>query len=350
MSNPVTMSRVEELPPDQRATLSLLLRQRKSYGDVARLLNIPERAVHDRAHAALAILAPRQARELSEQEREQVGEYLLSQASVSDRLATLTFLGGSPAGRAWAHAIAAEISQLAEGQLPDIPAASAGAPAGATPPDRPPAAPDRRPAPGPAGQQRDIRSQLASTPLSSTDEESSMFALSRAPASSRLGGALLLTALVVAIVVAVILLDTGNGHSKKSTTGSNASKTSSTATTTATGPTVTEHLALHSPNPRNKSVGVVEVLSENGKRAFYIEAQHLPATKGFFYAIWLYNSHTSAKPLSKSPAVGKSHRLAGGALLPSDAGSYRELLVTRETSTHPTHPGHVVLRGPFSLG
>ena len=53
------MSRLDELPPDQRAALSLLLRQRKSYAEVATLLGISERAVHDRAHAALAVLAPR---------------------------------------------------------------------------------------------------------------------------------------------------------------------------------------------------------------------------------------------------------------------------------------------------
>ena len=58
------MSRLDDLPPDQRATLSLLLRNRKSYADVAQLLDIAPRAVHDRAHAALAVLAPRQARDL----------------------------------------------------------------------------------------------------------------------------------------------------------------------------------------------------------------------------------------------------------------------------------------------
>ncbi|HXP28513.1 MAG TPA: sigma factor-like helix-turn-helix DNA-binding protein, partial [Solirubrobacteraceae bacterium] len=58
------MSRLDDLPPDQRATLSLLLRSRKSYADVATLLEIPEQAVRDRAHAALAVLAPSQARSL----------------------------------------------------------------------------------------------------------------------------------------------------------------------------------------------------------------------------------------------------------------------------------------------
>ncbi len=94
---------------------------------------------------------------------------------------------------------------------------------------------------------------------------------------------------------------------------------------------------------------MVDILSEASKLAFFIEAQHLPESKGFYYAIWLYNSPTSALPLSKSPAVGSTHRLAGGSLLPSSAGNYHEILLTEETAAHPTRPGHVVLRAPFAL-
>jgi len=93
----------------------------------------------------------------------------------------------------------------------------------------------------------------------------------------------------------------------------------------------------------------VYVLAERSKRAFFIEAQHIPASHGFYYAIWLYNSHTSALPLSRSPGVGSNHRLAGGSTLPSNAGEFREILLTEETKAKPTHPGRVVLRGPFSL-
>ena len=75
------MSRLDDLPPDQRAALSLLLRQRKAYAEVAAMLQISERAVHDRAHAALAVLAPRQARELAPERREQIGDYLLGQSA-----------------------------------------------------------------------------------------------------------------------------------------------------------------------------------------------------------------------------------------------------------------------------
>ncbi len=51
------MPRLDDLPPDLRATLSLLVDRGKSYAQVAELLGIPEQAVRDRAHAALDALA-----------------------------------------------------------------------------------------------------------------------------------------------------------------------------------------------------------------------------------------------------------------------------------------------------
>ena len=58
------MSPLDDLAPDQSAVLSLLLRRRKSYAEVASLLRIEERTVRDRAHAALTALAPAQAASL----------------------------------------------------------------------------------------------------------------------------------------------------------------------------------------------------------------------------------------------------------------------------------------------
>ncbi len=123
------MSRLDELPPDQRAALSLLLRQHKSYAQVAQLLGIDERAVHDRAHAAIAVIAPRQAREVAPERRLEIGDYLLSQQpGVAERLRTRTFLSGSEPGRAWAGEIAAALAPLAGAGLPEIPAAAGGTP------------------------------------------------------------------------------------------------------------------------------------------------------------------------------------------------------------------------------
>ena len=158
------MSRLDELPPDQRAALSLLLRQRKSYAEVAKLLGIPAHAVSDRAQVALAVLAPRQAREVTPERRKEIGDYLLGQQpGVAERLRTRTLLSSSEPARAWASEVASQLAPLAGANLPDIPpaapaaggpqrlqdlsasaaAATAGAFAGGAPPSGP--APARQP-------------------------------------------------------------------------------------------------------------------------------------------------------------------------------------------------------------
>jgi Sigma-70, region 4 len=303
------MSRVQELPPDQRAALSLLLRQHKSYAEVAALLRIPERAVHDRAHAALAVLAPREARALDVGAREQIGEYLLGQQrALSERLATRNLLAGSPDARAWAQRLAGELGALADGALPEIPpAASAVA------------------APAPA-------------------QDTGTAATTRTPSalpSSRLGGALLLALIVAGAVVAIVLLTGGGGQHKAGT--------ASTKTASAGSPKIDARLVLKSPNPSSQAIALVEILSEGGKRAFYIAAEHLPPSRGFYYVIWLYNSRSSYEGLSVASPVKSNERLAGGSFLPENAGNYREMIVTRERTTRPTRPSTIVLRGAFSL-
>jgi hypothetical protein len=329
------MSTIDDLPPDQRAALSILLGRRKTYGQVAAMLGISEQAVHDRAHAALAVLAPRQARSLDQAARSEIGDYILGQQSaVGERLRTRTLLENSPAAAAWAHALAAQLATLAPGSLPELP--GAGGPA--TPPPAPPAGPAAAPASPPPSQGPYPLSQAAQAGPGPAPEK---------PGSSRLGGAILLGLIVVVAVVVVILVSSKGSSSNNAKTNA-GSKTSSTSST-STGPKTEGSITLHSPDPHSRSTGKVEILSEDGKRAFYIQAEHIPASTGFFYAVWLYNSPGHALALSKAPAVGKTHKLAGAALLPENAGNYKEILLTKETSTRPTKPGHVVLRGAFSL-
>jgi hypothetical protein len=150
----------------------------------------------------------------------------------------------------------------------------------------------------------------------------------------------------VAVVVAVILITSGGGSHKVA--GTTAATTSSTSKK-GSGPTVDSQFALTPTESGSKAIGFVEVLSEKGEHAFYLGAEHLAPSTGFYYAVWLYNSPTSAEALSKSPPVGSNGRMQGGALLPANAGSYHKMLLTRETSTHPTTPGPIVLSGTFSL-
>jgi Sigma-70, region 4/Anti-sigma-K factor rskA len=248
------MSRLDDLPPDQRAVLLLLVRQGKSHAEIADMLDIPQSTVRNRARAAL-------------------------------------------------DALADDPSKL-HTETQDIP-------------------------------------------------------FSRSLPSSRGGGALLLVALVVIVVVAVILVTSGGGSSHKaSTTQAGATTPAATPSTTSTSgasstakPTVDKRIALTSPEPGSKAIGLAEVLSEASKHAIYLAAEHLPPPPtGSFYAVWLYNSPTSSTPLGKTPTVGSNGRLQAGTLLPTNAGSYHEILLTRETSTRAAHPGPTVLSGSFSLG
>ena len=50
------MSRLDDLPPDQRAVLLLLVQQGKSHAEIADMLGIPQSAVRDRAFAPLEAL------------------------------------------------------------------------------------------------------------------------------------------------------------------------------------------------------------------------------------------------------------------------------------------------------
>jgi hypothetical protein len=382
------MSRLDDLPPDQRATLSLLLRSRKSYADVAALLAIPAQAVHDRAHAALAVLAAPQARALTAERREQVGDYLLGQQNgVGERLATRTYLEGDPGAREWASAIGENLAPLASAPLPEIPSA-------APQPNAPPHSSAAPSAAGPALEKAAPATPESVAGLSSATRNASPTAHAGAQAqpaqagaggdmgdagqspagaggrrslpsapSSRVGGALLLAAIVAGVIVAVVLLSGGGGSGKGSSSGTeggsasngaSSSGTSSSASgSTSTGGKAKEdrRITLRPADPASHAAGVAEVLSEGSQYAFYIAAERLPPSKGngFFYAVWLYNSPTSHEPLSRSPDVGSNGKMQGGALLPSNAGKYHTMLLTRETSAHPTHPGPVVLSGAFSL-
>jgi hypothetical protein len=334
------MSRLDELPPDQRAALSLLVRQRKSYAQVAVLLGIAEGAVHDRAHAALAVLAPRQARGLTPEQRLEVADYILSQQrSIAERLTTRAFIAGSEPARAWAQALAEELGTLPGASLPEVPAeVPDGVPAAGTPVPSPPAPASSRPR-VPAGPPV-ASGALAEAVVAAPSETQ--------PPSSRLGGALVLGGIVIVVIVAVILLTSGASSSHHSTV-SKKTTASKTLATSSTPGKVDATLQMRSPSPTSRTVGEAEVVSDGSARVFAIIAENLPATHSFYYAIWLYNSPTSAKALAQAPTVGASHKLEAYGALPTYARDYHEVLLTRETTAKPTHPGQVILHGVLSL-
>jgi hypothetical protein len=225
--------------------------------------------------------------------------------------------------------------------------------------DRPGAGDRRPPAPARAAARAASRAGAAASASAPSPPPPAGARDARGPltASSRTGGALLLGAIVAAIVVAAILISSGGGgksSSQPSTTASSTGSTSGSTSTSTSGstagkPTLNKTIALTPIEPTLKATGTAYVLSESNRRAFYVAARGMPASSGFFYAVWLYNSPSSSAPLGRAPTVGSDGRMEGGGPLPTNANLYHQLIVTKETSTHPSHPGEIVLRGTFAL-
>ncbi|HEX4114680.1 MAG TPA: RNA polymerase sigma factor [Solirubrobacteraceae bacterium] len=300
------MTELDRLPPDQRAVLSLVLDRGKSYAEVAELLGIPENTVRDRAHTALDALA---------------------EGIDTPRGSRVPRAPGAGASTT-SQSIASRFDEAGVG-----PRSSA--------PRRPPDASGTKPA-----------HTSGASPAHPREPR-------RSPTStgSRRAGALLLGAIVVVVVVVVVVVSGGGGKGSTPTTAAvstttSTTGTSSTSTSTSSStakPKLDSTIQLSSTEPSINATGVAYVLSAGSRRAFYLTAQGLPPSSGFFYAVWLYNSPSNAEPLGRAPNVSSSGRMAGGNPLPSNAGDYAKFIVTRETSTHPKEPGPAVLSGAFTL-
>lgn len=276
------MKDLDRLAPDQRAVLSLVLEQDRSYEEVASLLGMSEQAVRDRAHAALDALA-HDTHPTAVGARGHVGQAPAAESATTNGAVAQN-------GRGTGEAQAARSVHLAP----------------------------RR--------------------------------------GSRLAGALLLGALVAVIVVAAILISGGSGGGSKassqvashSTTTRSSSTTSSNATSAQT-PKLDKTLTLAPTDPSLKAAGVAYVLSQGKRRAFYVKAEGMPPSSGFFYAVWLYDSPSHSAPLGRAPTVKSDGRMEGGGPLPANASSYHKIVITRETNLHASQPGEIVLSGAFAI-
>lgn len=301
------MARVEELPADQKAVLQLLLKQGKSYDELAALLRLDATGVRDRALDALDSLGPQETAGLSSERQDEISDYLLGQQTASQRAATRSFLEGSAAGRAWARVVAGELRPLAGDALPEIPA---------------------------EGAEVDEAFDALQARKAAREERAK---------SSRLGGFLVLGGLGIALAVGLVLL---LGGGDDDSTPSRASTTA--AQTTTTGPKVDAQINLAAETEGSKALGVAQVLSQDGQRALAVTGQDLQESSR--YVVWLYNSPSDAQFLGFAPPVGKDGRLSGLAGLPEDAAKYKQLVVTREKVDRPQRPGTIVLRGQLELG
>ena len=172
------------------------------------------------------------------------------------------------------------------------------------------------------------------------------------------------------IVVLVLVVNSGSGGSGKPTAAARASSPSTaspaasrtttagaTTTSSATSSAAAKVIAQINLTPTvagSKAAGIAEVLREGTTDGVAIVAQHVTpnATRpANAYAVWLYNSSHSAVRLGfVNPGVTSSGKLSTAGGLPANAASYKELIVTLETTSNPSAPGPIILRGALPAG
>jgi hypothetical protein len=333
------MSRIEELPADQKATLQLLLRQGKSYDELAALLRLEPSAVRERALDALDSLGPDTPAGLTPERQDEIADYLLGQQTASQRAATRQYLEGSAAGRAWARVVASELRPLAGDALPEVPAEG-------------------------------VEVEEAFEALDARHE-----ATAEAERSSRLGGILLLVGVGIALAAALVFLigrGDNNNSSDSSTQADTAAQTTPSATTgtgtTATGQAQGVEQQINMTAPSGNAVGVGYVLKgTDGHRVLGILGQSFPSNtdKSFYYAVWLRPATGNAVRLGfvqdpvkadgklqtgADPSAIKNDNALKSALRKDLDGIYgfKTLLISRETVRNPQTPTQVVVSGPIA--
>ena len=312
------MARLDDLAPDHRAVLQLLLKQGKTYEDLAGLLRTDPDSVQERAHRALESLGPLGGMTLSAAEQAEISDYLLGQQTASQRASTRQLLETSPEGRAWARIVAGELRPLAGDDLPEIPAEGA-------------------------------EVDEAFGALQARHE-----ARERQAKSSRLGGALLLGAVGVAVAFLIVFaLTSGDDDSDKGSSDNGAVTSTTGSKTTPTGtsttPQVIGQINLNpvKSSPSKKAKAAVTLVRQGGEIDILFQGQDIPAnTSSDVYALWVVSNDNAAR-LGFTPRVKSNGRLRFPGALPPDVdlSKYTAMLLTKETTQDPKTPGQIIIGG-----
>jgi hypothetical protein len=318
---------LDQLSPESRAVLSLVLLQSRSYADIADLLRLREDEVRKRAHAAAEdLVAPTDS--LGAATRARIIDYVLGEQTASERAETRAELSASTVARGWAAELAAALTPLAKTALPAIPNSPAVQPA-ATAEVKP---------------RRDLLVIAPPTPRpAAAARPAALFALAAAapplprPRRARPLARVIAPVLLAAVALVVLVLVLGFGRSS--------------ATHSAAHGHTFRKLVLQPAGSNRNALGAADLVRQRGGSVLLLlQARGLQPNRHNAYAVWLFNTPGDARLLGfVSPAVGATGTFSSGVQLPDDAFRFRDLIVTLERSSQPTTPGPAVLRAALSL-
>src|SRR3954454_14969500 len=116
------MATLDQLPPEQRAIVELVVQRGRSYETLAEVHQVPQARVRELAREALTELSPRTASRVDIDRRGQVADYLMRQQSPGEERATRDYLKQSEPARAWALSLLDSLDPLyADGAAPSVP-------------------------------------------------------------------------------------------------------------------------------------------------------------------------------------------------------------------------------------
>jgi hypothetical protein len=322
----------DQLSPDQRAILELVLKRGQSYEELSELLGMPESRVRELARSALVELAPVSAEAVDGDWRGQLADYVLGQQTGAESTATRGHLRRSEAARTWARSLMDSLDDLYDGAGP--PAIPEG--------ERATARPERKPRrlraaapPEDGGRRRDVADEEG-------HDDEPRRALSPEARSAvrrrRIMGAAAAAALLIALAVLVwpIGLLTGDD-------GNEAQPAANRNQPRLVGQTVLR------PVEGNRQGGGVAVVAErNGQRQLIVQAQLPPSQRRQAYEVWLYNSDGDAQSIG-AQVTDRQGRYQGAGPLPRDFDRFSSIDISREPiDRNARHSGNSVLRGPLA--
>ena len=306
------MATFDQLSPEQRAIVELVLRQGKTYNELADMLNMPEGRVRELARDALVELAPVSVRGVEEDWRGQLADYVLGQQSGPEATATKGHLRRSEAARSWARSLLDSLEQLYEnGSVPAIPE-------GERKPRRA-AAVERKPSERRASGLAPVGDPVMRRRL--------MFG----------AGALVLLLLVIGVwPVGLMTGDDDSSSSADQPSGADAGSGQQTANG--------QQAANGQP------AGIAIVVQRGDQKQLLVQAANLaPSGQSQGYYVWLYNSPDDARSLGGQVTDQQGNYQAIGAF-PADYQKYKYIDVTRQQvgqDPNVQHSGESVLRGPM---